>query len=247
MKRLSGIVLAALLTGLGHARAEPITYSGFVLSDVKLNGHTYNGAQVYISFDADTSTALPFNDSTGYGYRNEVGTGRVKIVSGHHTISARFAPNQIYVFFDVANSSIGFGSNLSAGRGYPLALTALEYPGDPDGLTENSTIGAVSDILRTRGAAKSKYTPATATLTTNLANETALSGPASSCVAFDPKTSICSYLTPIALKTDRGDFLLYEPYTVDDSANPAIAQPHSVNWGIFWSAVGKDAENDDEP
>lgn len=241
MKRLSGIVLAAMLTGLGNAWAEPITYTGFVVSDVKFGGHIYRGAQVYISFDADTTTALPFNDSTGYGYRNEVGTGRLRIVTGRRTITARFAPNQIYVFFDVAHSSIGFGSNLSAGRGYPLALTALE---DNEGLIENSTIGAVSDMMRTPADA-SQYTPATATLKTNLANDTALSGAASSCVAFDPKTSICSNLTPIALETSRGDFMLYEPYTVDDSADPAVTQPHSVNWGIFWSVVDKDAESDD--
>jgi hypothetical protein len=232
---------AALMLSSLYTQAEPITYTALVLSDVQIGKQLYTGVPIYLSFRSDTSTALPFADTTGYGYRNEVGEARVTIVAGHRTITARFEPNQVFVFYDVAHSSVGFGSHVTAGRGYPLALTALE---DTDGLAENSTIGAVSDLTRVPANA-GNYSPATATLRTNLANETDLSGAASSCVQFDPKTSVCSNLTPVALRTDRGDFLIYEPYTVDYSTNPAVPQPHSVNWGIFWSSMMHKDEGED--
>ncbi|SDI38386.1 hypothetical protein SAMN04487926_1169 [Paraburkholderia steynii] len=224
MERLGNlIVIGAVLCGAGHALADPITYTGYVLSDVTLGGHYYSGAQVYISLESDTTTALPFSDSTGSGYRNEVGRGRVRIVAGRHIITARFEPNQIYAFFDVAHSSIGFGSYLTAGRTYPLAVTAMD---DQDGLVTNSSVGAVSDIMTTPANA-ANYTQDTATLTTNLANETALSGAVSS-------------VPSIALRTDRGDFVLYEPYTVNYGSGP-----YSVNWGFFWATLGKGNHEED--
>lgn len=243
MKRIIALLgVGALLLCVGPACADPITYTGYVLSDVKIGRQLYRGAQVYLSFRADTSTALTFNDSTGYGYRNEVGTGRVTIVTGRETITARFAPNQVYVFFDVAHSSIGFGSYMTAGRGYPLVVTALED--HDDGLTENSSVGAVADIIR-NPADMANYSSDVVALKTDLKNETALSGAVSSCVQFDVTTSTCSNFVPVALKTERGDLLLYEPFTVDDSVPPVAAQRHSVNWGFFWSTkvtAGKEGD-----
>jgi hypothetical protein len=157
-------------------------------------------------------------------------------VSPHETITAQLAPNQVYTYFDVANASIGFGSNV-AGRGYPVALAGTQDNQGGPLLDENSSVAAVSDIMRTPANA-AKYTPATSSLKTDLTNETVLSGAASSCVSFDPITSMCSNLTPVALKTDHGDLLLFEPYTVEEpDATPPLTQPYSVNWGFFWSVI----------
>lgn len=161
----------------------------------------------------------------------------MRVISGRHTVTASFVPNQLCVYFDVAQGSIGFGSN-AGGRRYPLSLTANQ---DNSGLVENSSIGAITDILTTQADAVN-YTTATASLVTDLTNATALSGGASSCVAFDPKTSICSNLTPVALRTSRGSFYLYEPYR-DDETTTTGAAPFTVNWGMFRSDLG--INNDD--
>lgn len=233
-----------------------ITYTGFVISDVEIGGQLYLGAQVYLSFEADAATAVPFpNIKCGAlpngvcGYINEHGKARVKVISGGRTVTARFEPHQLYVYFDIANSSVGFGS-YAGGRGYPLSMTkndldAQRLPcgfGDGCTLTENSLVGAVADIIATGDAAN--YSAETATLSSDLKSDTTLSGAASSCVSFDPTTSVCSNLTPIALQTtDQGSFLLFEPYTDDDSTTQ-VPQPFSVNWGVFWAERGSTRSED---
>lgn len=231
-------------------QSRRITYTGFVISDVAIGGQLYFGAQVYLSFEADTATAVPFPNmrcctlpNGVCGYINEHGKARVKVISGGRTITAHFAPHQLYVYFDIANSSVGFGS-YAGGRGYPLSMTkndldAQRLPcgfGDGCTLTENSLVGAVADIIATGDAAN--YSAETATLSSDLKSDTTLSGAASSCVSFDPTTSVCSNLTANPLQTtDQGTFLLFEPYTDDDSTTN-VPQPFSVNWGVFWAERG---------
>jgi len=215
--------------------AKPITYNCYVISDVTLGEEHFNGAEVYLSFDADASTAVPFKNGSSVGFRNAVGNAHVTIVTGHRTVSADFDPDQIYVYYDLTNAGIGFGS-IAGGNGYPLSITAksagpnnwLDYPASL--LVTFSTVAAVSDLtLNPKDA--TQYSPATSKLAADLSHPTALSGEASSCVAFDPVTSHCKILTPIGLKTNHGDFFLYEPYRQD---SPSV---FSVNWGVFWSEV----------
>ncbi len=211
-------------TPLNNA-SRPITYRGYEIADVTLGEHHYRGAQVYISVDADAAAAAPFSNGPSYGFMNSRGNAHITVVSGARIVSADFDPGQIYVYFDVGNASAGFGS--WAGRtGYPLTIT--QNP-DTDGILENSSIEAVADIMRTPGDVQF-YTPQTATLVTDLTNATTLSGAASSCVAFDPTTSVCANLAPIPLKTNHGDLYLFEPYTADHGSGP-----YSAGWGVFWS------------
>lgn len=209
---------------------HPITYYGYLISDVTLGGQYYSGAQVYLSFNSDTSNVLPF--SSGHGFRNTKGAAHVTIVNGgQQVISAEFDSGQIYVYYDIDHASIGFGSigNGSTESGYPLSITANQ---DTDGLVENSLVRAVSDLTLTPADA-ANFTAATAGLKTNLKNTTLMSGGASSCQGFDPTTSTCSSLTPIPLHTNRGDFLLFEDYRHD--ALFAGQVTYSVNWGLFWA------------
>jgi hypothetical protein len=211
--------------------AKSITYNGYVISDVTLGNHHYSGAQVYLSFDADASAVQPLGQGISHGYINSKGNAHVTVISGAHIESADFKPGQIYVYYDVDHASVGFGSR-SGGNGYPLSITANQ---DEGGLVGNSSVGAASDLALTP-ADPSIYSPATADLITDLRNATVLSGAASSCTDFDPTTSLGSGLPPIALHTTRGDFYLFEPYTV--GLTTAAPQVFSVNWGIFWSEVG---------
>ena len=241
---LSGGIFTAVLGGpfnwggVATTGFAPITYKALVVTDVNLDGHLYQDTPVYLSFTSDPRSVHPFVDASSYGYFTETGTGRVTVISPNGNISATFAQHQLYVYFDVKNSVVGFGS-IAGGRGYPLALTAAQPPDTIYGF-ENSTLGAVADILRTP-ADIAKYTPLTQTLLTNLTNETTLSGNASSCGALDPTTAICTHLAPARLNTDRGAFYLYEPYTNDSSGNGT--QPYSDNFAVFWTERG--VESDD--
>jgi hypothetical protein len=219
-----------------HA-AKPITYRGYTTADVTLGARHFTGAQVYLSVDADAANAVPFSAGNLHGYVNNGGNAHVTVVSGDRSFSADFVPGQIYVYFDVGTASVGFGS-AAGGAGYPLSITGIQ---DDDGLVENSSVAAVADIINTPADAQ-LYSPATATLATDLTNATVLSGGATSCAAadFDPLTSICTDFTPKALKTNRGDFTISEPYTADHGAGQ-----YSVNWGIFWSEPGRSQSDDD--
>ena len=227
-------VSAALTTTSAH----PIMYHGYVISDVTRGGQPYNGAQVYLSFNSDTSHVVPF--SSGNGFRNTTGSAHVTIVSGQNVTPADFAPGQIYVYYDIDHASIGFGSiatNGSTQSGYPLSITANQDT-NTNGLVENSLVGAVSDLTLTGDV--TNYTAATAGLKTNLKNATLMSGGASSCLGFDPSTSTCTSLTPVPLHTSRGDFLLFEPYRQDAVAPGQTTC--SVNWGLFWAEVPQEEE-----
>jgi hypothetical protein len=221
------------LQSRGFRCKSPITYYGYTIADVILGHHHYPAAQVYLTYDAETSAVVPFNaDPSFYGFINEGGNARVTVVSGRHVVSADFAPGQIYVYYDVGGASVGFGSG-AGGTGYPLSITANA---DYNGLVENSLVGAVTDLTVTPAHAAS-YSAETATLATDLTNATLLAGAASSCIAFDPATSACSNFTPAPLHTSRGPFLMFEPYTDDETAN-LVPGPYSINWGLFWSELG---------
>lgn len=217
---------------------KPITYNGYVLTDVRLGGQFFPHAQVYLSFEGDASAVVPFSDSTSSGYINAAGRAQVTVISGLRMVTADFAPGQLYVYYDVTHGSIGFGS-AAGGRGYPLSLTANH---DNGGMVENSSLEAITDLLTTPSDSVN-YTPATASLETDLTNATALSGAASSCVAFDPTTSVCSNLTPVPLRTSRGNLYLYEPYTDDETTTTGTA-PFSINWGMFWSDLVRNGNDD---
>jgi hypothetical protein len=222
------------ITTTSAKSANPITYYGYVISDVSLGEEYYRGAQVYLSFDADTSTVTPFSSTSPHGSKNLKGNAHVTIVSGPQTVSADFDAGQIYVYYDIAHASIGFGST-AGGTGYPLSITSnMDY----NGVVEDSSVGAVSDLTLNH-ADKSLYTPATASLATDLRNATTLSGEASSCLGFDPTTSNCTSVSPIPLKTNRGNFFLYEP----DRQDTGVGGQYSINWGVFWSEGG--SQNDE--
>ena len=112
-------------------------------------------------------------------------------------------------------------------RGYPLTLTE----NDCNSLTENGSVGAVADLIRSNGAHSSFYTADVQRLVTNLKTKTFLSGAASSCADFTTSTSACEFSVAVPqLQTDHGSLFLYEPYTDID---PPCSGQTTVNWGVF--------------
>jgi hypothetical protein len=209
---------------------QPITYTGAVLTDVSLGGQFFSGAQVYLSATADAAQVQTTNSANGPLYINNSGRAHIRIVSGGQTVTANLARGQIYTYFDVPNSSVGFGSRINGVdyRGYPLTLT--EY--DCNSITDNTSVGAVADIIRSNGADSIFYTADVQRLVTNLKTKTFLSGPASSCADFTPATSVCAFSLAVPqLQTDQGPLFLYEPYT-DIDQNCGTGQT-TVNFGIF--------------
>lgn len=207
-----------------------ITYNGMLITDVTLGAQHYTGALVYISFASDPRNVFQFADPVAYGFVNFIGRARVTIVANNQSITTHFAPGQLFVYYDIKNTEVGFGS-FAGGIGYPLAFTATQPTGSFFGF-QHSTLGAVSDITRTPADAVN-YTPATASLLTNFRNSTTLSGNASSCGALDPATAICSNLTPTPLSTGLGSFSIFEPYT--DDVSMTGTQQYSGNFGVFWT------------
>jgi hypothetical protein len=216
--------------------AKRISYHGYVIADVTLGGEHYKGAQLYLTVDGSTANAVPFdNGPTSYGFINDTGNGHVTVISrSGRTMSADFERGQIYVYYDIGESAVGFGS-VTGGKAYPLTFTAKSndiYVGSD--IVSYTTVDALSQMLQV-AYRTSFYSPATATLATDLTNATVLSGEASSCVDFDPATSYCSDFKPIGLKTNRGNFYLFEPYRDDAARDGTVV--FSVNLGVFWSEV----------
>nr|WP_294555715.1 hypothetical protein [uncultured Rhodopila sp.] len=204
---------------------EDITYNLFLISDVALGGETFTNAKIHLSFRSRPSKVAPLSGGGPNAYINEDGIARAIITSGDRTIGATFAPHQIYIYFDPSKQSVGFGS-YTGGRAYPASLTQ-----NPS--FDAQLVGAVSDIVTTPADA-SKYTPETASLVTNLQNETVLASFAFSCTGFDPATTACSNPeSPAPLSTDKGAFRVYEPYRFGGTV-----WPFSNNWGMFWSTIG---------
>jgi hypothetical protein len=227
----------SLFAESGKASSKDITYNVFLVSDVSIGGRRFNNAKIHLSFSSDTSTVKPLSGTGPKAFVNEDGIARVVITKGSTTIKAKFDRHQIYVFFDPSTGSVGFGSH-SGGRAYPVTVTqcACNSP---------QLVGAVSDIIDSNGADANKYTPKTATLLTDLTNETVLADFASSCSpysAFDVVNGFCSNLSavPAKLTTNEGDFYLFEPYTQTQTSFP-----FSNNWALFWSNFSSDQREDE--
>lgn len=87
--------------------------------------------QVTITFNADTSTIVPFNvvgANPAAGLENFIGTGTVFLddFQTNQSFTASFLDGQIYVSVDQTNGGVGFGST-PGGPTYPLGT----YAGTP--------------------------------------------------------------------------------------------------------------------
>ena len=202
--RLTHIFALTLLTGCAlvsaTAVAAPVVYTAFVVTDVSLGGLFYHNAEVTLTLSADTRDIKSFNVTapdgvTGSGLLVDKGRASVRIQTPGRSVLATFAPGQILVALDSENGGVGFSSYIGP--------NGLE-PAYPLGL-DAGTVSSVSDLT----------------------NPTNITGSGWSCIGFPPETNgnngDCFDPTPYPLKTDHGDFFIYnsyESYFADGTVGP---------------------------
>jgi hypothetical protein len=230
----SGLPLPASVLAPSSTRANgSITYHLLLVSDVSLDGKLYQNASIHLSFQSRISEVTPLADGGPNGAVNTHGQARVEIRQGGRTVSANFEPGQIYVYFDSATASAGFGS-FSGGRGYPAVIAPTYVHIDTE------LLAAVADILTTGSR---NYSSATVDLAyaTDLKHETMVADYVSSCTDIDFSLGVC-YNLPSSrrLLTDKGDFYLEQPYNVAPYTDPSAEIRNSNNWGVFWTTFAGD-------
>ncbi len=233
--RIAAFLGVALMAS--SVTAEPITYTGFVVADVKLGPSEFRNARVFLTFESDTNN-VQLTQIQGVNVAfNPTGIARIAITSGRKTIHATLAPNQIFVSVDRGDSAngpivlgrgVGFGSIWPSGpscSGIPVGPSCLQvaYPlGIEDGTIDAGDATKLSDEL--------------AGLSTDLQHPTQFSGRAWVCFGFDPTGPDCPNPTPPnALKTDHGDLFLFERYEVAGHGDV-------LNGGIFFAVTSHPAE-----
>ena len=135
-KRAGALVILSTVIGSAPLVGDIIEYSATSFAPAARLGATTLGScpaqnpvcvEVTIRFLADTANIVPFNVPGASGFEILIGDGRVDLFNDQtgDSLSANFAPNQIFVSVDQTNSGIGFGSVV--GPTYPLGV----YAGTP--------------------------------------------------------------------------------------------------------------------
>lgn len=209
-----------------------ITYNLFFVSNVSIGNQSFSNAKINLSFRSHTSKVQPLAGAGPNAYVNDHGTARVVITSGSQTISAEFAPGQLFVFFNPNTATAGFGSFAPDGSrqfGYPIIMAPQDA--SPQLLQD------VSDIITNQPNPDSggPYSPETLALAqvTDLKHPTLLADYASSCIDFSFTFAIsCSSQAQAGLMTDKGLFSVPNP------------TPY-LGWGVFWSSFNPPDEHGD--
>jgi hypothetical protein len=219
--RAAQVSLASFLI-CASAAASPVTYEGYLVTDVSLAGKFYHSAEVTISFKGDTKdvhTLLQFpvqSDSTntqnGGAAFIDRGEATIRIVVKGQQIRSRLFPHQLVVEYDSATGGVGFGALIGPNGfepAYPLGLSngVVDRPSNP--------------VL-------ALVTPGT------------ISGNAWSCIGFPPASNgqQCSDPTPYPLKTDRGDLVFFNPYRYHNTSGNLSGYSGTLNRGFFWITPG---------
>jgi len=188
------------------ALANPMTYTGTVVTTIKVNGKTYAEALVTVKFSGDTAniatvvtpqgTAVPsfYCTSSNPFFWLTTGKAWLSVESHGQVLSTRFLPNQIFVALDSCNGGIGFGSHTGPNGlepAYPLAFTL--------GTAMSTAVG------------------------TGLSAPASMSGNAWSCVGYPPgpignllgtSNQECLSPDPYPLMTEAGPVVFYLPYRI---------------------------------
>jgi len=204
-----------------------ITYNLFFVSDVSIGEQFFSNAKINLSFRSHTSKVQPLAGVGPNAYVNNYGTARVVITKGSQTISAEFAPGQIYVFFNpnIPSASVGFGSYAPDGSrqlAYPVILAG-------DSSLSPQLLEDVSDIITNHDAQNYSIETQNLATVTDLKHQTLLADSVRSCYVLDPATGICSFSNPPGLMTNKGLFIPLFP----------------DGWGMFWSSFNPPDELDD--
>ncbi len=92
-------VLVTACFGFG----EPITYTGFIITDGQLGSWQFHNARVVLTFKSDTEFIQAIDPSCVMGQHvvyNPTGVATITIADHERVVTARFDRNQIFVSFD---------------------------------------------------------------------------------------------------------------------------------------------------
>ena len=228
-----GFALAFGLAVSGSARADPVVYTLYAVTDGKLGSQTFSQAQVTIAFRGDTRNVVMETMTPGaVVYRNSRGEATVTLIQGASKTVAHIAAGQIYVRYDTTNGVVGFGS-FATGPTYPIMLSC-DFPspntnctyGPPSQGPFSQLVSALADIAAVPQDA-SLYSTNVSALPTKLTDSTLLTGYVSACgVAYD-SSGACPSPPATPIHTDLGDFYLQDHGAVDGK-------------GIFTVVVGEE-------
>jgi hypothetical protein len=217
--RVAQCALASLLM-CAAALASPVTYEGYLVTDIIIAGTFYHNAEVTISFKGDTKDVRsllqfpvqsdPMDKQFGGGAFLDQGKATIRIRAKDQRKLLRLLPHQLVVAYDSFRRGVGFGAWIGPNGfepAYPLGLANVSLSSDP-----------VSS-LRIPG--------------TN-------SGNAWSCIGYPPARTggECSDPTPYPLKTDHGDFILFNPYTYHSAGGDISPYTGTLNRGFFSIKLG---------
>jgi hypothetical protein len=223
-----GSAVAMTLAAFQAARAEPVVYTAYVITDGQLAGKAFSGAQVTMQFRGDTANVLTTIENGATVYRNNAGRTVMFITQGAQTQVVHIAPHQLYVRYDPLNGVIGFGS-FAVGPTYPIKLgCSFDAACEPNvigtsGFPEGQSVSALQDVLNTPTDAP-YYSADVLAQETNLQGPTVLGGYLVACVAYDFVVGRCPSIPASAITTDQGDLYFQGQL--------------SVGKGIFSAVVG---------
>jgi hypothetical protein len=238
------LVTRSLAFGLavsGNARAEPVVYNLYAVTDGKLGSQTISRAQVTITFRGGTRNVVRETVPDAVVYRIDQGDATVTLNRGGSKTVAHVADGQIYVRYDTTNGVVGFGS-FATGTTYPITLICDPLSNEDctmvrqrpyTGLPFNQLMSALANIKATGDA--SSYSAGVNALPTNLTDSTLLTGVVSACaVAYTSSnsTNTCPLPPATPIHTDLGDFYLEDQVFGSD--------------GIFTVVVGKEANAEEK-
>jgi len=224
------------------AVAQPITYTGFVITDGQLGAWQFHNARVILTFQSDTDyvqqlvITIPPHSPTNVVV-NTAGTARIRIIDHEKTVDATIDPNQIFVSYDQSNHGAGFGSMVPKvpfpdsiiSPVYPLAISHGVFAVPTGGIACSNNFGVVS--------------AEECDLPINLKGDAAFAGFAWSCFGI-PHGEACTEADPTQkiglLTTDKGALYLFQTYDVfngffDDMGNKI---DDTMNMGFFFQRVG---------
>lgn len=127
IRRVASHLIFIVASGLClHAGATPVTYTLQTVADGRIGLHPFYEARVTIVMWSDTSYVTNGTGSSAGYYENKTGPAQITITDGSRSITAHFAPGEVYVYFDSVNGIAGFGSRIAPG--YPFSLGCADSP-----------------------------------------------------------------------------------------------------------------------